>query len=76
MDLVKVDRELNRLPMDCDIVFYCSCPNEHSAALAARKLMSLGYTRVRPLLGGLDGWIGSGHEVEGERIDPPRTLSD
>lgn len=67
LDLAELDRKLTVLPIDRDIVFYCSCPNEASAALAARKLMSLGYTRVRPLLGGMDGWIGSGYEVDGQR---------
>lgn len=74
IDLAEVDRNLQRLPTDCDIVFYCSCPHEASAALAARKLMSLGYTRVRPLLGGLDGWIGAGYDVEGQRLDAGRPL--
>jgi membrane protein DedA with SNARE-associated domain/rhodanese-related sulfurtransferase len=69
IDLAEVDRKLQILPIDRDIVFYCSCPNEASAAMAARKLISLGYTRVRPLLGGMDGWIGSGREVDGQRID-------
>lgn len=76
LDLSSVDRQLNRLPVDREIVFYCSCPNEASAALAARKLLSLGYTRVRPLLGGMDGWIGSGYEVDGARLDDDKPLLD
>lgn len=57
-------QHLARLPRDRDIVFYCTCPNEASAAQAARLLMNLGYGRVRPLQGGLDAWIEAGYPVE------------
>lgn len=52
------------LPQDRDIVLYCSCPNEASAAWIARQLMDAGLGRVRPLLGGLDAWIAAGLPVE------------
>ena len=59
-----LDARLRELPKDRDIVFYCSCPNEASAAQVAKQLIELGYTRVRPLAGGLDAWIAAGHDVE------------
>jgi membrane protein DedA with SNARE-associated domain/rhodanese-related sulfurtransferase len=52
------------LPRDRDIVLYCTCPNEVSAAEAAKLLMNSGFTRVRPLHGGLEAWIAAGYEVE------------
>jgi membrane protein DedA with SNARE-associated domain/rhodanese-related sulfurtransferase len=55
---------LEQLPRDRPIVLYCACPNEASAAKAARLLLAHGYTRVRPLRGGLDAWILAGHPVE------------
>ena len=64
----EVDARLRELPKDRDIVFYCTCPNEASAALAAKQLIQLGYTRVRSLAGGLDAWLAAGHEVE---LRPP-----
>jgi len=64
MDFAEVDQWLDRLPTDREIIFYCTCPDEARAASVARKLMGLGYARVRPLLGGLDAWIAAGHEVE------------
>jgi len=57
VELSEVDRQLAQFPMDREIVFYCSCPNEASAASAAKVLMDMGYTRVRPLLGGIDAWF-------------------
>jgi len=64
----EIDARLRQLPKDRDIVFYCTCPNEASAAQVAKKLIELGYTRVRPLQGGLDAWLAAGHEVE---LRPP-----
>jgi len=64
MDAAEVDRRLAELPADREIVFYCTCPNEASAAQVAKKLIGLGYTKVRPLHGGLDAWIAAGYEVE------------
>ena len=63
MDLTDVRAGHGGLPLDNDIVFFCDCPNEASAASAAKGLMDLGYTRVRPLLGGLDAWIAAGYEL-------------
>ena len=64
MGAAEVDGRLGELPADREIVFYCTCPNEASAAQAAKKLIGLGYTRVRPLHGGLDAWIAAGYEIE------------
>jgi membrane protein DedA with SNARE-associated domain/rhodanese-related sulfurtransferase len=44
-----------------EIILYCSCPNEVSAALAAQALMTRGFVRARPLAGGLEAWIEAGH---------------
>jgi membrane protein DedA with SNARE-associated domain/rhodanese-related sulfurtransferase len=63
MDLAEVDRHAPGLPLDREIIFYCSCPNDASAAAAARQLMRLGFTRVRPLKGGIEDWIAAGYEV-------------
>jgi membrane protein DedA with SNARE-associated domain/rhodanese-related sulfurtransferase len=68
MALAEIEQRLREFPKDREIVFYCNCPNEASAASAAKALLDLGYVRVRPLLGGLDGWIDAGYEFE--RIAP------
>jgi len=44
------------IPRDRDIIVYCACPNEVSAARVALKLRQKGFTRVRPLQGGIDAW--------------------
>ena len=53
------------LPRDRDIVLYCACPSEASAARVAKMLMKHGFTRVRPLQGGLDAWVAAGYAVVG-----------
>jgi membrane protein DedA with SNARE-associated domain/rhodanese-related sulfurtransferase len=47
-----------------EVVVYCACPNEASAALIAKQLMKLGFSRVRPLQGGIDAWIAAGYVVD------------
>lgn len=60
----EMELRIKDLPRERDIVLYCTCPNEASAALVARQLMKHGFKRVRPLLGGLDAWIAAGYGVE------------
>ncbi len=59
-----VELHMGKLPRDSEIVLYCNCPNEASAAQAARVLLNHGFRRVRPLHGGLDAWIAAGYAVE------------
>jgi len=52
------------IPRDRDIILYCSCPNEVSSARMALLLQRSGFTRVRPLLGGLDAWREKNYPTE------------
>jgi rhodanese-related sulfurtransferase len=66
--LVMTLGELDDVVLDAlvsdEVVVYCACPNEASAAIVAKKLMSRGYQRVRPLAGGIDAWIAAGHRID------------
>lgn len=55
---------LPTLPEHGEVIVYCACPNEASAARVAKLLMQQGYSRVRPLAGGIDAWVEAGHAVE------------
>ncbi len=44
------------IPRDRDIVLFCTCPSEATAAKTAMTLHKLGIERVRPLRGGYDEW--------------------
>jgi len=52
-----IEHQLDQLPRDREIVLYCDCPNEVSAAKAAAVLTRHGFVRVRPLRGGLQAWM-------------------
>ncbi len=47
-----------------EVIVYCACPNEASAAAVAKQLMRAGFRRVRPLGGGIDAWVERGYAVE------------
>ena len=62
--LPEVARRMKELPRDREIILYCTCPSEASAARVAKILMNHGFKKVRPLLGGLDAWVAAGYTVE------------
>ena len=57
VDGVQLDRK-------SEVVVYCDCPNDASAAIAALRLKDLGFTNVRPLAGGVDAWSSGGRKLE------------
>jgi membrane protein DedA with SNARE-associated domain/rhodanese-related sulfurtransferase len=59
IELAAIERGEDGLPRDREIVLYCDCPNEASAARAAQILRARGFV-ARPLLGGLEAWIAAG----------------
>ncbi len=65
IDIEQLKRQAASLPRDRDLVLYCNCPNEVSAALAVTVLAEQGITRARALVGGLDGWVEAGRTVAG-----------
>ncbi|WEN14872.1 DedA family protein/thiosulfate sulfurtransferase GlpE [Rhodanobacter sp. AS-Z3] len=59
-----IDRAVHDIPFDHELVVYCNCPNEISAARVAKVLIAQGYRRVRPLLGGLEAWDAAGYRFD------------
>ncbi|HXB61681.1 MAG TPA: VTT domain-containing protein [Acidobacteriaceae bacterium] len=52
------------IPLDRDVILYCTCPSEQTSAKLALDLRRIGVTRVRPLKGGFDGWKEAGYALE------------
>ncbi len=57
-------RRHHEIPRDRDVVLYCTCPSEATAAKTAMRLHKLGVERVRPLRGGYDEWKRLGFPLE------------
>ncbi len=47
-----------------EVIVYCDCPNDASAAIVAKKLQERGFKRVRPLAGGIEAWQARGRRVD------------
>jgi membrane protein DedA with SNARE-associated domain/rhodanese-related sulfurtransferase len=58
------------IPKDRQIVVYCSCPNDQTAAFVAKQLLANGYRRARPLHGGLDAWKSHQQQRDTPADDP------
>lgn len=59
---IRVD--LLAIEPESEVVVYCACPDEYTAAKLAKALVQHGFKRVRPLLGGIDAWKAAGFPVE------------
>jgi membrane protein DedA with SNARE-associated domain/rhodanese-related sulfurtransferase len=64
IDEAQLAAQLKEIPLGGDVVVYCACPSEASAARVAKIIMSHGFSRVRPLAGGIDEWIERGYAIE------------
>ena len=69
----------HEIPRDRDIVLFCTCPSEATAAKTAMTLHKLGIDRVRPLRGGYDEWKRLGFPLDAVQmakpaLEPAKTL--
>lgn len=64
MDPEELEARHGEIPRDCDIVLYCTCPNETTSARVAFALKKRGIERVFPLEGGLEAWVLCGFPVD------------
>ena len=49
---------------EVEVIVYCDCPNDYSAAKVAYRLRHAGFTNVRPLHGGFDAWVAAGLPID------------
>ncbi len=63
-----VEKGLQALDPDDDIVVYCSNPSCVASIAAYKMLTQNGYRNVRRYAGGLEGWEEAGYPLEGEMV--------
>ena len=59
----KLVLQSDEIPRDRDVVLFCTCPSEATAAKMALTIRKLGIYRVRPLRGGFDEWKRLGYPL-------------
>jgi rhodanese-related sulfurtransferase len=52
------------LPAGRDMVVYCTCPTDKTSGAVLDRALARGFTRIKLLKGGLDGWRAEGYAVE------------
>lgn len=52
------------IPRDKDVVVYCTCPSDKTSRTVLRRALTLGYSRIQLLRGGLAAWKAKGYSVE------------
>jgi len=52
------------IPKDKDSVVYCTCPSDQTSQTILRRARALGFSRIKFLQGGLEGWKARGYPVE------------
>jgi len=62
---------LKNVPHDSEVITYCACPSDEASIRAAQILSESGFTRVRALKNGWNGWLQAKGQLE-PRPRPPR----
>src|ERR1700687_1819097 len=70
MDAAALEEAHEVIPRDREIVLFCACPNEVTAARLALLLRSKGITRIRPLAEGYEGWRSGGFPMSRPKDEP------
>jgi rhodanese-related sulfurtransferase len=76
MTAEELEQRHHEIPRHQDVILFCACPNEATAAKMALMLRSKGITRVRPLAGGIDAWREKAFPLEASRVVEVSTLTE
>jgi membrane protein DedA with SNARE-associated domain/rhodanese-related sulfurtransferase len=77
IDAAELEEAAEVIPRNREIVLFCACPNEVTAARLALLLRSKGITQIRPLAEGYEGWRSRGFPLslakdESDNVQPAK----
>jgi membrane protein DedA with SNARE-associated domain/rhodanese-related sulfurtransferase len=77
IDAAELEEAAGVIPRNREIVLFCACPNEVTAARLALLLRSKGITQIRPLAEGYEGWRSRGFPLslvkdESDNVEPAK----
>ena len=52
------------IPKEKETILYCTCPSDKTSKEILQHALGLGFTRIKFLEGGLEGWKAKGYPVE------------
>jgi rhodanese-related sulfurtransferase len=52
------------IPQNKDLIVYCTCPSDKTSLIVVRRALAMGFSQIKLLSGGLDGWKAKGYPVE------------
>ena len=74
MTAEELEQRHGDIPRQSEIILFCACPNEATAAKMALMLRRNGIRNVRPLAGGIDAWRERSFPLEAQPAAPPTGL--
>ena len=52
------------IPREKDVIVYCTCPSTKTSRSILRRVLAMGFVKIKFVRGGLDGWRAKGFPVE------------